>query len=55
MSQAESLANQFIEMSQALHRIRQLLPKWEQESKEFQCGCYGWAMEDLEKALGSYK
>jgi hypothetical protein len=36
---------------EAVQRVRELLPKWQEEAKEFQCACYGGVIKDLTKAL----
>lgn len=38
-------------LDEIIHRIRSLIPKWEQESKEFQCACYEGVIKDLLKEL----
>jgi hypothetical protein len=38
-------------LDEVIHRVRSLIPKWEQESKEFQCACYGGVIKDLLKEL----
>jgi hypothetical protein len=42
---------QEIQMAAVIKQVRKLLPKWNQESKEFQCACYDGVIKDLIKAL----
>lgn len=43
--------HQALENALAIKRVRELLPKWQEEAKEFQCACYSGVIEDLIKAL----